>query len=411
MHTTTKQKPLVPELRFSGFSGGWSENKIGSIVKVERGGSPRPIQNYITSSSDGVPWIKIGDLKNGDRFVTKTAEKIKPEGVKNSREVFPGDFILSNSMSFGRPYIVNIYGCIHDGWLALRNEKQEKVINSFLYILLQSDATKKKFLSLAAGSAVKNLKSETVQLAKISYPNITEQQKIADFLGSVDAWLDNLRGQKTALQSYKQGMMQKLFSGQVRFKDEAGKSFPDWEEKKLGQTSQIVGGGTPDTTISTYWGGKISWYTPTEIKTGKPSASLRTITTAGLNNSSAKVLPIGTILLTTRATIGDVAILEAEAATNQGFQSLIVNEHNHNYFLYFWLQHHKNELIKKANGSTFLEVSSKEIAKIPISLPTKMEQKKIADFLTALDHTITAKGEEITKVEEWKKGLMQKMFV
>jgi len=395
MSTATKQQKLVPELRFSGFSGGWSENKIGSIVKVERGGSPRPIQNYITSSSDGVPWIKIGDLKNGDRFVTKTAEKIKPEGVKNSREVFPGDFILSNSMSFGRPYIVNIYGCIHDGWLALRNEKQEKVINSFLYILLQSDATKKKFLSLAAGSAVKNLKSETVQLAKISYPNITEQQKIADFLGSVDAWLDNLRGQKTALQSYKQGMMQKLFTGQVRFKDEAGKSFPDWEKKELGE---LLSYKQPTEFIVESTEYKDEYKTPV-LTAGKTFILGYTDETKGVYDYELPVIIFDDFTTATK-------FVDFKFKVKSSAMKILVPLDGHNaQFLFEAIQHIQFEV--GGHGRQWIS----KYSRIPVSTPSAEEQSKIGDFILSVDKLVAAKEKEVAKVEEWKKGLMQKMFV
>jgi len=408
MSATTKQKPLVPELRFSGFDGGWQEIKLDDCISdtVDNRGKTPPV------STEGIPMIEVNAIGNKNIDYKKITKFV----TKNTYDTWFRNYLKPQDVLFstvGATAQCSIYdgkttSVVAQNIVGLRFSEVDSV---FGFYLLVEPSNNHKFKKIQMNGVQPSVKvSQMIHLC-FAVPELPEQQKIADFIGSVDAWLDNLRGQKTALQSYKQGMMQKLFSGQVRFKDEEGRNFPELEEKKLGQTSQIVGGGTPDTTISTYWGGTISWYTPTEIKTGNPSASLRTITTAGLNNSSAKVLPIGTILLTTRATIGDVAILEAEAATNQGFQSLIVNEHNHNYFLYFWLQHHKNELSKKANGSTFLEVSSKEIAKIAISLPTKQEQQKIADFLTALDQTITTKAEEITKVEEWKKGLMQKMFV
>lgn len=109
-----KEGEVVPEIRFKGFTGAWEQRKFSKLVLIERGGSPRPIDNYITNKSNGINWVKIGDAPKEGRYITKTAEKIRPEGVNKSREVFPGDLILSNSMSFGKPYIMGIRGCIHD---------------------------------------------------------------------------------------------------------------------------------------------------------------------------------------------------------------------------------------------------------------------------------------------------------
>ena len=116
-----KNGESVPEVRFPGFTDAWTQSKFGPLVTIERGGSPRPIDRFITDSPNGLNWVKIGDAPKQGNYITKTAEKIRPEGLSKTREVHPGDLILSNSMSFGKPYIMAINGCIHDGWLAIRN--------------------------------------------------------------------------------------------------------------------------------------------------------------------------------------------------------------------------------------------------------------------------------------------------
>ena len=181
-----------------------------------------------------------------------------------------------------------------------------------------------------------------------------------------------------------------------------------WEEKKLEEIGNFIGGGTPNTAIQEYWDGGIPWYTPTEIKNGDLKSSNRTITEKGLKNSSAKLLPQGTILITTRATIGDVAISKKECTTNQGFQSLVVNDSESNLFWFYWIIRHKEELIKRASGSTFKEISKNEIINITSYSPKKQEQQKIADCLSSLDELIEAKKVEALK--EHKKGLMQRLF-
>ena len=125
----------VPNIRFNGFETKWKQQKLGECVLIQRGGSPRPIENYITHDPNGINWIKIGDVKKGSRYITKTDEKIKPEGISKSREVYKGDLILSNSMSFGRPYLLAIDGCIHDGWLLIRNDRKLFDLDFLLQLL------------------------------------------------------------------------------------------------------------------------------------------------------------------------------------------------------------------------------------------------------------------------------------
>lgn len=162
----------------------WEYRRIGDICIVERGGSPRPIDAFITDSPDGINWIKIGDT-NDSMYITETAQKIKPEGKKKSRYVQAGDFLLSNSMSFGRPYILKIDGCIHDGWLVLR-DKDEIFDKRFLYYYLSSKSTYQKFSSMAVGGVVNNLNSEMVRKVDVPVPPKDEQAEIADVLDKLN---------------------------------------------------------------------------------------------------------------------------------------------------------------------------------------------------------------------------------
>ena len=183
-----------------------------------------------------------------------------------------------------------------------------------------------------------------------------------------------------------------------------------WESNRLDDVCEIIGGGTPDTKIAKYWNGEIQWFTPTEIKSNFVSKSLRTITALGLKESSAKLLPKGAILLTTRATIGDAAIALEECTTNQGFQSLVVNSYANNVFLLNWIKKNKCKLETIANGSTFREISKSEIGKIKILIPSLPEQQKIAACLSSLDDVIELESEKLTALQIHKKGLLQKLF-
>ena len=155
----------------------WRYCKIGDICTVARGGSPRPIEDYLTSDPDGINWIKIGDAQEGSKYITSTAQRIRPDGAKKSRFVRKGDFILSNSMSFGRPYILGIDGCIHDGWLVLQDN--DSVFNkSFLYYYLSSPSVYAEFKRLAVGGVVNNLNSNLVKSVLVPVPSLREQEEI-----------------------------------------------------------------------------------------------------------------------------------------------------------------------------------------------------------------------------------------
>ena len=167
----------------------WEYKKIGDVCTVERGGSPRPIDKFITDDENGINWIKIGDTTDS-MYITHTAQKIIPEGMKKSRYVKPGDFLLSNSMSFGRPYILQIDGCIHDGWLVLRDD-DELFDKRFLYYYLSSKTTYEKFKSMAVGGVVNNLNSEMVRKVEVPIPDKGEQSDVANLMDRLSKVIDN----------------------------------------------------------------------------------------------------------------------------------------------------------------------------------------------------------------------------
>ena len=169
----------------------WVWCKLGEINNIARGGSPRPIKDYLTNSEDGINWIKIGDTKKGEKYIFSTQEKIIREGIRYSRLVNIDDFLLTNSMSFGRPYILKTSGCIHDGWLVISIEKELLDID-FMYYLLRSDFMYNQFFNTAVGSTVKNLKIESVQQIPFPIPPLFEQQRIVQKIETVFTELDTI---------------------------------------------------------------------------------------------------------------------------------------------------------------------------------------------------------------------------
>ena len=179
-------KTLVPQIRFAGFTDPWEQRKLSELVEIERGGSPRPIERYITDDPCGLNWVKIGDAPELGRYITQTTEKIKPEGLAKTRQVYPGDLVLSNSMSFGRPYIMAIRGCIHDGWLLIR-DAQKHFDPIFLCHMLGAPQMLNQYRMFAAGSTVNNLNKELVGKAIVSLPSKDEQREIGIVLDRLDS--------------------------------------------------------------------------------------------------------------------------------------------------------------------------------------------------------------------------------
>ena len=175
----------VPNLRFREFNEQLVYTSFGHVMKLYRGSSPRPIINYVTTDKSGLNWIKIGDMPSTGNRVFFCKERINKEGSKKSRAVYKGDIILSNSMSFGKPYILEIDGFIHDGWFVIR-DYQNYIDKTYLCQLLSSDVVQNQYKSTAAGGVVKNISSDLVNSVKFHLPSIMEQRKIARFLELID---------------------------------------------------------------------------------------------------------------------------------------------------------------------------------------------------------------------------------
>lgn len=274
--------------------------KLNDILSITRGASPRPISNYITNESDGVNWIKIGDVDPNSFFITHTEEKITKEGAKKSRYVKEGDFILSNSMSFGRPYILKINGCVHDGWLIL-SDYENYVTSSYLYYLLRSPIVQNQFDGSANGATVRNLNSDIVRKVSVSiHTDKTEQQKIAAHLDSIQSAIDNKKQQLQQLDELVKSKFVEMFGENPV---ESGK----WKVETLGNVAEI--GSSKRIFASEYVSEGVPFYRSKEIielsKKLKPSVELF-ISEERYNEIKEKkgVPERGDILMTAVGTIG-----------------------------------------------------------------------------------------------------------
>lgn len=218
---------------------GWTYKRLGDICTIERGGSPRPIDAFITTEDNGLNWIKIWDAVEGSKYISSTKEKIKPEGLKKTRFVHEGDFILSNSMSFGKPYILNIDGCIHDGWLVIHDEN-DTFDKSFLYYLLGCPNMYKEFKRLAVGGVVNNLNSKVVRDVIVPVPPLQEQERIVAELDLLTGIIDKQKQQLKELDTLAQSIFYDMF-GSV---DNNTKNFM---VKCLNEVFQLITDGTHQT--------------------------------------------------------------------------------------------------------------------------------------------------------------------
>jgi type I restriction enzyme S subunit len=402
-----EKSSFTPCLRFDGFIGKWKSGKLNSIAKVIDCKHRTP-----PYEESGIPVISPGTIAWGALDLRKPSKRVAESEYESMMDHCTpniGDLVFSRNQSLGVASIVTseqqfVLG--QDTVLIKSNCR-----NLFLYFLLQSYKTQSQIRRLSGGSTFSRINLSDLRSLTFCFPESEEQKKIASFLSTVDLKITKLREKRELLETYKRGMMQKLFSQELRFKSDDGSEFPEWNRIKFSEIGNIVGGGTPDSYVTDYWDGYINWFTPSEIKSKYVKNSLRKITSDGLSRSSAKLLEAGTLLLCTRATVGEVAIALEKCSTNQGFQSICVNEENNNEYWYYWLKSNKKMLITRSSGSTFLEIGKSELAKMPVESPMLKEQQKIADCLSAIDKKMDAVAQQIAQMETFKQGLLQKMFV
>ena len=372
---------------------GWEYKKLGEVCDIERGGSPRPISDYITDAENGINWIKIGDAVEGSRYIMSTAEKIKPEGMKKSRFVHKGDFILSNSMSFGKPYILGVDGCIHDGWLVIHDDSNT-FNKDFLYYYLGSPTIYSEFKRLAVGGVVNNLNSNLVRGVRVAVPPLSEQQHIVEELDLLSSIIEKKKAQLNELDNLAQSLFYEMFGDPIS--NEKG-----WEVKKLGKLCITSSGGTPSKTHKEYYeGGNIPWLRSGEVAQGYIYNTEMYITEEGLNNSSAKYFPINTVVVAMYgATVGQVGILKSRMTTNQAICGIFPSESFVPTFLMFFLKGMKPVYLKDAAGGAQPNISQGVIKNTIVPIVSIALQQQFASKIEAIEHQKELIKKSIKEVE------------
>lgn len=404
---------------------GWVEVSLGNAFLIERGGSPRPIQDYLTDKDDGINWIKIGDTSTESKYITFAKEKIIPDGVKKSRMVFEGDFLLSNSMSFGRPYISKIRGCIHDGWLVIR--KNEKVENDYLYYILKSPQCYNQFCLLAKGSTVKNLNIQAVSKVIIPLPPLPEQQRIVAKLHSLIGHLDSLREKldriPALLKNFRQQVLTQAVTGELTREWREGKGLGEWGVQKADKCCQKVqSGGTPKKDGFSDSG--IPFLKVYNIVNNKVDFDYRPqFVTPEAHNSKIKksiLLPRDVLMNIVGPPLNKIAIVPDdydEWNLNQAITLFRPKEYLNNKFLYYFFC--EGSSVRSVHNETRgvvgqVNISLSQCRNFDIPIPSIEEQQEIVkrvEALFSLADKINSKYQSLKiKVDQLPQAILAKAF-
>ena len=375
---------MVPNLRFREFNEQLVYTSFGHVMKLYRGSSPRPIINYVTTDKSGLNWIKIGDMPSTGNRVFFCKERINKEGSKKSRAVYKGDIILSNSMSFGKPYILEIDGFIHDGWFVIR-DYQNYIDKTYLCQLLSSDVVQKQYKSTAAGGVVKNISSDLVNSVKFHLPSIMEQRKIARFLELID---QKIEVQIKIIDDYNSLKME-IYN--CMFKE----NYADYKLKQLayivkgdqinndqllsnGSYYMMNGGASPSGYLDSY------------------NVSENTISISEGGNSCGYVQFNSSPFWS-----------GGHCYTIQNVNSALIE----NKYLYHYLKHKEKEIMNLRIGTGLPNIQKKDLENFTIFVPSLLIQRKNLALFEMLDEKICILNEELERLEMQKKYLLRNMFI
>ena len=396
-------KNSIPKIRFQNFEAEWLDSTIGRHITLLNG---RAYKQEELLDEGKYRVLRVGNFNTNSKWYYSNLE------LEENKYVNKGDLLYLWATNFGPEIWTEEKAIYHYHIWKLEFDRTE-INQDYLNIWLESD--KNKIQQNTNGSTMVHITKTMMEERGISLPNFDEQSAIGSLFRTLDDLLVSYKDNLANYQSLKAVMLSKMFP-------KAGQTVPEirldgfegeWEEKKLGEIVDIVGGGTPDTNVKEYWNGEINWFSPTEVGNSiYLDTSEKRISELGLQKSSAKILPANrTILFTSRAGIGSVGIITKDSTTNQGFQSLVIKEGIDIYFLFSYSSEITRYALKHSAGSTFLEISGKVLGKMDIIIPTYEEQQAIGAYFSILDNLINSHQEKITQLETLKKKLLQDMFI
>lgn len=386
----------------------WTPEPLGRIGKWLSGGTPR-MSNPEFWDGD-IPWVSPKDMKR--RRLWNTVDHVTVNALGNGTRLAPAHslllvvrgMILAHTFPVARAEVP----------LAFNQDikalvPRQDVDSDFLLWWLTANESLLLGITTESTHGTKRVPMDGLYALAIHLPELAEQRAIAAALSDVDALLGGLDRLIAKKRDLKQAAMQQLLSGQTRLPGFHG----EWEVKQLGDLAEIVSGGTPRTDEPSYWNGGIKWCTPTDITryAGKYlTETERTISRDGLDNSGATLLPIGALLLCSRATIGEVKIAAVPICTNQGFKSLVCRPETSIDFLYYKLLTMKQQMMERAFGSTFLEISTRNVHSLAVAAPSPEEQAAMATVLSDMDTELAALEARRDKTRALKQAMMQELL-
>ena len=402
----------------------WCWVSLSYVCNVARGGSPRPIKEYLTDDKNGINWIKIGDADKDGKYINSTKEKISPSGISKSRMVHKGDFLLTNSMSFGRPYILNIDGCIHDGWLVI-SPIPKTYDPEFLYYLLSSGFAYSQFTEAASGGVVSNLNSDKVGNSLFPLPPQSEQKRIVSELEKLFEAIRLIDNNKLLIrhniEQIRSKILELAISGKLvhqntsdepaiellkrinpAYKPADNRHYANvpfeipksWCWTTLGRIGKWQSGATPSRMKKEYYGGDIPWLKTGDLNDGFIRNIPESITSLALQETSVKLNPSGSVLLAMYgATIGKLGILTTPATTNQACCACVSYNGVEQMYLFYFLLSHRSEFVNQGGGGAQPNISKDKIIETLIPIPPLSEQRRIVQavrsIFSILDRVVT----------------------
>ena len=378
---------------------GWIETNLGGVTKHFRG--TVKVQN-------GVAYKAAGVMMEGRGLIHREPFIGGVSGYKKLTPISPGQLVLRSITAWEAPITVvpsNEFGLHVSGVFPVFNIDESLLIPEYMSLICRWPSFWNEMRIRATGTVLrrKTLNASQLQDIPLILPPLAEQKRIVDVVSSVDAYIEALQQQADSARAARNAVLHDLLSA-------VG---DDWTKTALGEIAEVVGGGTPSTTNPAFWDGEIIWLTPTEVTAldGKiVSDSVRKITQAGMRGSGARLLPVGTVILTSRASVGFVALAGTELTTNQGFQSLIPNKAIESRFLMYWIQHNRNEFESRSAGSTFKEISKTNVKSIRLNLPPLSEQKRIVEIVSSMDEVIQTTEQAVVDAKALRSGLLSELL-
>lgn len=395
----------------------WKVVRINDLFDVKTGTTPSTKQKEYWSGGH-INWITPADMSklHGNIYIKTSERKVTEKGLKETNlSLMPtGSIIISTRAPVGYVAIVEGNATFNQGCKGLIAKNTKKINSEFHTYYLLSKKTALEHLS--GGSTFKELSKNALENFRVPLPSLPEQKKIAEILSAVDQAIEKVDEAIAKTDRLKKGLMQKLLAKGIGHKEfidtEIGKIPKGWEVVRVEDISlDLIGGGTPSTSNSSYWNGEVAWMTSAHINEREIDAGQRYITKEGLQNSSTSIVPEGNLLVATRVGIGKAAINKIDIAISQDLTGIIINKNRAiPDFVYWYLINNKNRLRSLAQGSTIKGILRESLGNLRLPLPSLPEQQKIAEILSAVDERLQLLREKKGSFKKVKRGLMNDLL-